>query len=470
MTITYPALQVGLTNQKIALIGLVFKAQRENTPFSLPDMVSFRPQDGQHEVCDFAQVYQKSVFEALLKAFSIPYTPGPAQADATLVDGWQCFWEGADRWGEAGRAGKASWTNLTAQIIRHLRPVPMLADFADLLRAKLDNNNIRHVLQLRIENDWQGYSRDVLPTFAGQNEEYCPPFLDIVRKAQTTWGADFKKAYVLSDETCLPVPKETIREHTFKELGVELFWKSDFLPQETFKSNLVSSMLDFEIAVHAPFFAGNSRSTFAGFVSFEKFCRTGQMPKHHYIYNIPGQGLGLRHDNGAMMVPEQATDRLYGHEPLIPVHRGDLQWPLSLTAHIACLGDFTSETQMLHGIPSGDLAFDTAGIGGRCVEGFQITSAGLPLPFEYRARDVDGHQTSWMPHDHFCGSKGQSRPLTGFAVRLTGPAFLTTDCFYAGRFEGQRDALTAENGAWCSAGYGQKLVGMHILFRPKGLT
>lgn len=68
MTITYPALQVGLTNQKIALIGLVFKAQRENTPLSLPNMVSFRPQDGQYEACDFAQVYQKSTFEALLRA------------------------------------------------------------------------------------------------------------------------------------------------------------------------------------------------------------------------------------------------------------------------------------------------------------------------------------------------------------------------------------------------------------------
>ncbi len=91
MTITYPALQVGLTNQKMALIGLVFKAQRENTPLCLPGMVSFRPQDGQHEACNFAQVYQKSAFEALLRAFSIPYTPGPSPEDITLIDGWQCF-------------------------------------------------------------------------------------------------------------------------------------------------------------------------------------------------------------------------------------------------------------------------------------------------------------------------------------------------------------------------------------------
>lgn len=467
MAICYPGVPAGLTNQKIALIGLIHKALRDNTPLSLPQIVSFHPQGGAHEFCDFDEIYQRAPLESVFRAFSIPYASPESDTEIETIDGWQCFWEGADRWGETGRAGIATLPDLTCQIIRHLVPSPLLSDCAELLLTKVKAANIECAIQMRIENDWQGYSADVLPTFSEKDEDYCPDFQEIMQKTISTLGQGLKKAYVLCDEECLPVNKNIIREHVLDAFGVELFWKSDFLPSDLLKSKLVSSMLDFEVALHLPIFVGNSRSTFSCFVTFEKLCRTQTLPLSHYIYNLPGPLLGNRRDNGALMVPQQVIDTLYGRHPLLETTSSDLKWPFALTAHVATLGDFKSETCSVTGISSGNLVIDASypvarGIEGFCLEG----SSDLPA-IEYRTLDCHQQESDWQQTGTFCGSRGQSNPVCGFAFRCTGPTSLSADCVYAARFEGHPDIVIAKNGEWCRAPDGTPLTALHLLFRPK---
>lgn len=467
MAICYPGITAGLTNQKIALIGLIHKALRDNTPLVLPQIVSFHPQGGAHEFCNFDEIYQRAPLEKVFDAFGIPYSNQQSHAETENVDGWQCFWEGADRWGETGRAGMAALPDLTCQIIRHLVPAPLLSDCAKLLLAKVEAANIDCAIQMRIENDWQGYSADVLPTFSEKDEDYCPDFQGIMQKVVATLGKGLKKAYVLCDEGCLPVSKDIIREHVLDAFGIELFWKSDFLPSDLLKSKLVSSILDFEVALHLSTFVGNSRSTFSCFVTFEKICRTLTAPTSHYIYNLPGPFLGKRRDNGAMMVPQQAIDTLYGRAPLRDILSSDLKWPLALTAHVSTLGDFKSETSSVKGIPSGNLIIDASYPVARSLEGFSL-EGGTELPdIEYRTLDIHQHESAWDSTGTFCGSRGQARPLCGFAFRITGPASLSADCLYAGRFDGHSEIIYAQNGEWCRAPDGAPLTALHLLFRPK---
>lgn len=465
MTLSYPALAAGLTNQKIALIGLIYKALRDNRPLVLPDFMAYHPNHGQHEACAFNRIYQTAPLEKVFAAFSVPHAP--AATNPENIDGWQCFWEGADRWGEVGRAGCGAWPSLAAQIIRFLRPTPLLHELAETLYAKLCTLGIQHTLQLRIERDWQSYSTEVLPTFAPQTEDYNLPFADIVQKAKNTWGPEFKKAYVLCDEECLPTGKEAIREYTKTALGVELFWKSDFLPPSSLASNLISSILDFEIALKTPYFAGNSRSTFSCFVAFEKFCRTGKRPQNQYIYNLTGPQLGLRYDTGPLMVPNAATDSLYAFAPLIPPHPNDIRWPFSLTAHIATVGDISTLPPHLHATQAyGALCLDASGKAGRPIEGVQLDGTNYLPSLEYRVQDHAGQPSPWVPLGTFCGSRGQSLPLTGFAIRLRGPDSLLTNCLYAARFEGEPAVIMAQDGLWCRAQAGQKLLALQVLFRP----
>lgn len=466
MAISYPAIAAGLTNQKIALIGLIFKALRDNKPLILPQFMAYHPHHGQHDACDFDQIYQTPLLEKVFEAFSIPYSGADASVEPEMVDGWQCFWEGADRWGEAGRAGKAAWPGLCAQIMRFLRPTKPLAELAEMLYTKLLANGVHHTLQLRIERDWQGYAADVLPTFAPQTEDYNLPFLDIVQKAKNTWGDEFKKAYVVCDEECLPTSKDAIRDYTKTALGVELFWKSDFLPASVLASNLISSMLDFEIALKTPVFAGNSRSTFSCFIAFETFCRTGARPQNQFVYNLNGPLLGLRQDTGPLMAPNEATDSLNAHAPLMPTQPNDIRWPFSLTAHVATIGDITVTPDPALPLQYGTLCLDTSANTIRAFEGLQFDGSPILPALEYRVQDHTGQQTEWAPLGTFCGSRGKGAPLTGFAIRLTGPAALITNCLYAGRFYDTPTPVAAQNGQWCCTDAQQNLLGLHIVFRP----
>jgi hypothetical protein len=69
------------------------------------------------------------------------------------------------------------------------------------------------------------------------------------------------------------------------------------------------------------------------------------------------------------------------------------------------------------------------------VEGFAINPRDgiLPRDLEYQGF-LPGEETPWLSGGELCGSRGQRRPLTGFALRLAPPVAERFDVVYSGAF------------------------------------
>jgi hypothetical protein len=65
-------------------------------------------------------------------------------------------------------------------------------------------------------------------------------------------------------------------------------------------------MIDFEMALNAPRFIGNSLSSFSNHVAVEKFARQRVPVRDHFIYNAPGDRVLERADNGLHVDPGHA--------------------------------------------------------------------------------------------------------------------------------------------------------------------
>ncbi len=104
----------------------------------------------------------------------------------------------------------------------------------------------------------------------------------------------------------------------------------------------------------------------------------------------------------------------------------------------------------------GDLLFSSGtwagSLGERLwVEGFGISLAeGLVSEdIEYKALLATGWETPWVPGGQFCGSRGTSVPMIGFAIRLTGGAASRFDCVYEGAFISGHRVGACQNGFGC---------------------
>ncbi|WP_129551990.1 O-fucosyltransferase family protein [Komagataeibacter xylinus] len=481
--IGYDGVDLGLTNQKIALIGLIHKALRENRPFVLPSLVIYDVKLGTRERVPFADFYQVGRLLSVLQAFSIeivqPFdfsfckTYGDDAAPVyEEIDGWQCFLEGADRFGEVGFSGPSALNNLTCQIIRNLVPVSDMSDISKDIKHKIFNGiGIYFAVQMRIEKDWEGYSANVLESLDPfSKEEHLPTATDIINWIKKEFGSRFTAAYVLCDEKALPVPKDEIRKLAFEKHGVHLYWKSDFIDIEK-ENSLFLSMLDFELAIEARYFIGTSRSTFSCFVSFEKFCKTRKNIDGHYIYNTSSNKILERHDNGTFMAPDKAIDRLYQRHPLFPRDEKDIDLPMSLHVHISNIGEYESRNNEIRGVTCGLLvAGDSGGNQPRYIEGFSIKYENTAPELYYKALH-NGTWGEWSLGNNYVGTRGKSRALTGFSMDIQGPARMSLDCIYGAKFSDSDKVIIARNGEPCISVTGSgKLQAMQIMLRHKSAT
>lgn len=105
----------------------------------------------------------------------------------------------------------------------------------------------------------------------------------------------------------------------------------------------------------------------------------------------------------------------------------------------------------------GDMSFSDAPWAGRVGPGLWIESFSI-RPLEHlTAKDVEykgltgtGFETPWLSGEQFCGTKGISMPLVGFAVRLRpGPEAALFDCEYSGYYRSGATAGPFRNGAPC---------------------
>jgi hypothetical protein len=85
------------------------------------------------------------------------------------------------------------------------------------------------------------------------------------------------------------------------------------------------------------------------------------------------------------------------------------------------------------------------------IEGFEIdpASAWSDLGVEAMGHVQDHGDTAWVPAGTFVGTRGESRRLEGFAVRLTGAQAKDYDVLYQAHLAGTGDTRVYRNGEFC---------------------
>ncbi|MBB2161279.1 hypothetical protein [Gluconacetobacter sacchari] len=465
--ITYNGTDAGLTNQKIAIIGLSHRAMREKKGIKLPPMVVFDPlQAEKGRRVPFSVLYNIENIVRVLESFSIPVKEF-ASGDDHDVDASECFWEGAERFGEIRTQGDAALYDLTCQISRSFNLNNNILNLArPISECIFGEKKIDYCIQMRIEKDWESYSYSVLHRHS--SEDNFPTPLRILSKAKRKFGESLSSAFVMSDEKNMTIPKEDINKIAQNEVGVSLFWKSDFIDVSQYDS-LTLSMIDFFLASGARNFIGTSQSTFSCFAAFEKYCKTRQSVRGHYIYNGESGGIDERFDNGICTNSSLAIDRTFLREPFFDRTPHDVAFPMEISAHVSNFGEYITKNSVC----SFPLGLDIV-VGSRYnpdmyrIEGFFISLDGASLRLRYKALLGNGVETEWVSNGEYCGTRGKHLSLSGFAVEIVGPSRLELECVYAAVFSEDQDIVTAKDGELCKTPSGNgKLLSFQLSFRKR---
>ncbi len=469
--IGYPNCGLGLNNQKIALFGLFYRAYKERVPLVLPEFAIFDATGKTGGTVPLDIVYSVESLKRFAAIYGIEIIDDPSTPYQD-INGWHAFETGARRLTPDGSRGITALNEFMSQFYRSLKPrITETEPFKKLNRGVFENSGISVTTQLRIERDWINYSNTTLKGLSGTGEDYLPSFQRIMEKIRNTFPDTTNMIYVVCDEANLPTTKDEIRKDVYQRHGIYPLWKSDVLsPAELADFSLLDlSIIDFEMSVRSPLFVGVTRSTFSMLAGFESFSRRRAFVLNQYIYDDPGDFVLQRFDNGATNAPAKATNRLLLRERLIAETREDCSWPLSLTAHIATHGDFTSSGPDITGVRAGPLICGVRNDPRRAIEGFEITFLSEPpCGTEYQALLHDHTWTPWTSSGAFVGARGTNKAILGFAVRLTGPLAARFDCICAGSFTGDSEIIEVRGGARCEAKSGAKLVAMQIVIRPAG--
>ncbi len=297
----------GINNQKIALLGLFLKAMAgDDRRIILPDIVIFDQITFIHERVPIAAAFDVARLRDFAETVGVTILD---RAPAGDEGGWEFFHHGERHIAHAAASGALDGDSVVVRFFRALVPAARSAPDTSRLRdIVFDRLGIAHVVQMRIERDWDDHVRIRVDPEVGHNEDNRHSAESIVRKFRATYPGGTSKLYIVCDEAALVEGKETIRRSLRETYDIEAFWKSDLV--ETFQSGGVNllerSLVDFEIALAAPFFVGTSRSTFSGMAALERFAQSGQVGNHG-IYNALGPRLAVRHDKGAFRSARLAT-------------------------------------------------------------------------------------------------------------------------------------------------------------------
>lgn len=299
----------GISNQKIALLGLFLKAATEGPPrIVLPDLVIFDQITFVHHRVPIATVFDMTRLAEFADTVGVTIVEGGARGDE---GGWEYYHHGESRIAGAAASGRLDSESFVVRFFRALVPRVRMSD--DVLRLRdvvFDRLGVTHVVQMRIEPDWDFHVSHRLDPEVGHNEDNRHSAETILRKLRASVPDGRLKACVLCDEAALTVDKEQIRNLARDAYDVEITWKSDLSQRfEARNSNFLDlSLTDFEIALAARSFVGTSRSTFSGMAALEQFAQSGS-PGRHSVYNMLGPMLVERRDTGAFRPARLATAR-----------------------------------------------------------------------------------------------------------------------------------------------------------------
>lgn len=300
----------GLNNQKMALLGMFLTARRTGVRrVILPEFFSTDPNRFSGRALPFDSVFDMSRLRDFAAGYGIEIVP---DAPVDEEGGWDYFNIASRYLSHNMSARNLGPDDFACDFLRAMEPRIGQSDLARRIRGQVfSDRGVQVVLQLRVEIDWVRYaSTSLVPTYSAI-EEVELSFASIIRKTREGLPASETGIYITSDEAYLPFGKTVIADVTRKDLGIDLIFKSDLLTSDEQRAltRLEMSLLDFEMAVSAPFYVGQSRSTFSNLVGLERFARRRSPISNHYIYNIKGPALGQRTDNGAYGVPEVVIAR-----------------------------------------------------------------------------------------------------------------------------------------------------------------
>jgi hypothetical protein len=302
----------------MCLLGLLALGKQRSLPVFLPDFYQHDQQSYVSDMQDRAKggipqrderrvkledVYRLDALLAFAREQGISVMDGPPIGSH---GGWNFFQAGNEALRESGPFGNAFTRGFFASLISCMRETSAFSD----IRSALSERGIYIVLQCRVEQDWAMHMK-VHRADPLQSADDVPGLMDILAKMERTLASEARRGlYLVNDEAGLPVPKDVIRKAVADRFGFPVYWKSDLLPNVLAEyPPLLLSMLDFEIAVSSGNFVGTTASTFSNCVSFERFVRTGQPVRDHFIYNAPGMLLERRTDHGISPNPVWAISR-----------------------------------------------------------------------------------------------------------------------------------------------------------------
>lgn len=96
----------------------------------------------------------------------------------------------------------------------------------------------------------------------------------------------------------------------------------------------------------------------------------------------------------------------------------------------------------------------------------QINPAVPDLGIEYMAHQAHVGDRPWVANGALQGTRGESRQIEGFAVRLTGARASNYVVCYTAHVADVGDTAIHENGAYCGTrGQSRRIEGIHVWIR-----
>ena len=462
--IGYKHCNLGINNQKFALLGLLSVAKNKGIKkITLPKLVSFDPTGVNTSSYDFYDFYDS---KKLKKFFYICGIDIIDEYQCENEDAFGCFMAGTSAVGSSGSYGLSSIYSDACQFFSHLYPIIINdVEFSFVKKEIFGTLGVKTALQLRIENDWVEYSKKNLT----ESDEKHLVVENIFKKISQNHDLIKRPIYVVCDEKNLPISKEDIKTIAKNQYGINIFFKSDFFSACELQknSNLYLSILDFEIAISSANFIGTSRSTFSNLISFEKFCRYRKNVTSDFIYNSSEKGLSLRRDNGVQCDPSSVVSTPLQRSPLLEVKPYDCRWQARILGHISQYGDMESFMSPIEGLLGGNLVIGDASNPDRKIEGLSIEIKSVEnISIEYKIYYEDSQWSDWFQNGDFAGSRGIYKPIKGISIRLKGENSKKYDCIYAVKFNNDDIVYSGSNAEECLAHGSGHIICIHVLFRP----
>lgn len=294
-TFSISPFHAGISNQKLAVIGLCCACRSENARFHAPRLIDFYAKKALNAERKLSDIFDEADFHNILDEFCIVH--GQDSADVEHFDALDMFKIGTRRLKKAGRGADG---DMPLRLLGALRPAPRLADTIGIARERLKASGIGAGVQLRIERDWQKYYVSALETRVDCNIEEIPLAAErIFEKVEFSLARKYGIFYATCDERKLERPISDIKRAIKDRFGYDLVFKGDLFGDIVGGlTPLEASMLDFEIAQNFHTYIGITRSTFFNLSALTKYARTGSIDSAYLIYNASGQFLHQRIDNG----------------------------------------------------------------------------------------------------------------------------------------------------------------------------